>query len=235
MKKIELEEWDKLPQQMKNPEVKKYYNILKKKKIQLKRKGYMDIFLAWFLLIFLAPVMIVIACVIYCDSPGEILYRQERVTQYGRIFKIYKFRTMVSKADKLGAPVTAQNDGRITRIGEFLRRYRLDELPQLFNIITGDMTFVGARPEVPHYVERYTPKMWSTLLLPAGLTSLASIKYKDEGKLLENKAVAQIDKIYLDRILPEKMKWNVIYIKEFNFWKDWRIMAYTLLAVLRQP
>lgn len=235
MKKIELKEWDQLPEQMKRPAVKKYYNILKKKKVQLKRKGYMDIFLAWFLLVFLAPVIMAIACVIYCDSPGKILYRQERVTQYGKIFKIYKFRTMIPDADKLGGAVTTAQDVRITRIGGFLRRHRLDELPQLFNIIAGDMTFVGARPEVVHYVKQYTPEMWATLLLPAGVTSLASIKFKDEGKLFEQEDTAQVDKVYLEKILPQKMKYNLLYLKEYSFWKDWRIMAYTLLAVLRQP
>lgn len=235
MRNIEIDRWSQLPEQMKTPVVKKYYDSLEKKKEQLKWKRYMDICLAWLLLILLVPVMALTALLIYCDSPGKVLFCQKRVTQYGRVFKIYKFRTMAVDADKLGAAVTTSQDVRITKIGRFLRKYRLDELPQLFNIIAGDMTFVGTRPEVMHYVKQYTPKMWATLLLPAGVTSLASIKFKDEGQLLEQEGTAQIDKVYLEKILPQKMKYNLLYLREYSFWKDWRIMAHTLLAVLRQP
>lgn len=235
MRKTQLCQWNQLPEQMRTPIVKKYYDSLEKKKTQLKWKRYIDICLAWFLLVILTPIMVLTALLIYCDSPGKILFCQKRVTQYGRVFQIYKFRTMAADADKLGAAVTTTQDVRITRIGRFLRKYRLDELPQLFNIIAGDMTFVGTRPEVMHYVKQYTPKMWATLLLPAGVTSLASIKFKDEGQLLEQEDTAKIDKAYLEKILPQKMNYNLLYLKDYSFWKDWRIMAYTLLAVLRKP
>lgn len=216
---------------MRHPSVKRYYFILQGKSRQLRWKRRFDMFLSSMLIIVLSPVMLIIGALVSLDSPGGILFRQERVTQYGRRFKIYKFRTMVSGADRMGPAVTGARDRRVTRMGAFLRKTRLDELPQLFNVLAGDMTFVGTRPEVPSYVKRYTPEMWATLLLPAGVTSLASIRFKDEAKLLENEP--DIDGAYVKKVLPQKMKWNLYYLRSFSLWKDWRIMLSTVVAVLK--
>lgn len=177
-------QWDELPMEMQNPEVKIYYDILVKKRNQLLLKAVFDKITALCLLIFLSPVFLLLALLIKADSKGPVFFRQERVTQYGRPFRIYKFRTMVDHAEKLGTQVTTQSDSRITNIGNKLRGCRLDELPQLINILKGEMSFVGTRPEVMKYVKAYTPEMMATLLLPAGVTSDASIAYKDEEKLL---------------------------------------------------
>lgn len=167
-------------------------------------------------LVTFSPVLIAISIMIVRDSNGGVFYRQERVTQYGRKFKIFKFRTMVANADKIGTQVTVSNDSRVTRVGEKLRKYRLDELPQLINIILGDMTLVGTRPESTHYVKKYTPEMYATLLLPAGVTSEASIKYKDEAELLDK--ADDVDKVYVEKVLPEKMKYNLESIRKFKFY-----------------
>ena len=173
--------------------------------------------------------MIVIALAIVLDSPGEVFYRQERVTQYGKIFRIHKFRTMVSNADKIGSQVTTDNDKRITSIGRVLRKYRLDELPQLLDVLNGSMSYVGTRPEVPKYVEKYTAEMKATLLLPAGITSEASIRYKDEAKLLDDRA--DVDKVYVEKVLPKKMKYNLMAIEQFSFLNDIATMLRTVFAV----
>lgn len=175
--------------------------------------------------------MIIIAVWIKCDSKGTVFFRQRRVTTYGRVFYIFKFRTMVSDAEKLGTQVTVQNDSRVTRAGKFLRKCRLDELPQLFNVLKGDMSFVGTRPEVERYVERYTDEMMATLLMPAGITSLASIKFKDEEKLLDG--AENPDDVYVNEVLPQKMKYNLEYINKFNFFYDIKLMFMTFFAVLK--
>lgn len=226
-----LKKWDDLPEYMKNNKVKLYYDELSKKRFSLILKSFFDIIMSLILIIILSPVFLLIGMWIKCDSQGSIFYRQERVTQYGRIFKIFKFRTMVSNADKIGTLVTTQNDSRITKVGEKIRKVRLDELPQLFNILVGDMSFVGTRPEVKKYVDEYFDEMYATLLLPAGVTSLASIKFKDEDELL-NKA-DNADVVYVKKILPEKMKYNLESIREFSFWKEFDIMMKTVLEVTR--
>lgn len=225
-----LREWDDLPEYMKHDEIKEYYNILAKHKLSLRIKRVFDLILALILLSVCAIPMLVIAILIIVDSRGGIFYTQERITAYGKKFRIHKFRTMVENADKIGAAVTVSRDSRITRIGSFLRKYRLDELPQLFDIIAGNMSFVGTRPEVVKYVKKYTPEMRATLLLPAGITSEASIRYKDEADLLEN--ADDIDKIYIEQVLPGKMKYNLQAIKKFSFIRDVVTMFRTILAVL---
>ena len=182
-------------------------------------------------MLFRSPVFLFVSVWIKMDSPGPVFYRQERVTQYGRIFRIFKFRTMVAGADKKGALVTAENDARVTKVGEKIRKYRIDEIPQLLNIITGDMSFVGTRPEVQKYVDAYTDEMKATLLLPAGVTSKASIRYKDEGRILKD--VEDMDGTYIQKVLPEKMKWNLKGIEKFSFWGDFYIMFQTILAVVK--
>lgn len=223
--------WDELPVEMKNESVRKYYDLLSQKRVSLIMKRLVDLLLSLFLLVILSPVMVIIAVCIKCSSKGPVLFKQTRVTKYYRRFKIYKFRTMVVDAEKIGTQVTTENDSRVTKIGKFLRKFRLDELPQLLNILKGDMAFVGTRPEVPRYVQQYSEQMYATLLMPAGLTSLASINFKDEDKLLKNKE--NTDEVYIKEILPKKMEYNLEYIENFNFWYDWKLMFNTVLAVLK--
>ena len=213
--------------------VKKYRASLEKKKISLFLKLFFDKVLALILLIPLSPIILGIAIWIKLDSEGPVFYRQERITTYGRTFRIFKFRTMVTNADKIGTLVTVKSDVRITKVGKFLRKYRLDEFPQIFNILIGDMSFVGTRPEVTKYVEKYSDYMYATLLLPAGLTSYSSINYKDEDEIISEhlKDNENIDDIYVNYILPDKMKYNIEYIERFSFWYDIKIMFKTFLSV----
>lgn len=180
-----LREWDKLPKNMRTEAVRPYYESLKKKKVSLALKRAFDVIASTIMIVILSPLLIIISVLIVTDSKGGVFYRQERVTQYGKKFRIFKFRTMVANADKIGTQVTVSNDNRITRIGAVIRKYRIDEIPQLFNILLGDMSLVGTRPESVHYVKHYTSEMMATLLMPAGVTSEASILYKDEAKLLD--------------------------------------------------
>lgn len=225
-----LKKWETLPDYMKNDEVRAYYEALQKKKISMFLKRVMDLLGGLILLILLAIPMIVISIMIKLDSEGTVFYRQERVTTYGKHFKIHKFRTMVGNADKIGSTVTVGNDSRITRVGAKLRGCRLDELPQVLDLISGNMSFVGTRPEAVKYVEQYKPEYMATLLLPAGITSEASIRYKDEAELLD--AASDVDKTYIEEVLPGKMKYNLDSIKNFSFFGDIATMFRTVLAVL---
>lgn len=222
--------WEDLPECMKLPEVKPYYDILSKKKGQLLLKRIFDFFVALVMLIVLCIPMLVISVWIKIDSKGPVFYRQERVTTNGKHFRIHKFRTMVSNADKIGTTVTVGNDSRITRVGSKLRRVRLDELPQLIDVLQGTMSFVGTRPEAVKYVEKYKPEYMATLLLPAGITSEASIRYKDEAELLE--AADDVDRVYVEEVLPGKMKFNLESIKNFSFIGEIATMFRTVFAVL---
>lgn len=215
--------------------VKEYREEIEKRRISLFLKLFLDKVLALVLLIPLSPIILAIAIWIKLDSEGPVFYRQERITTYGRPFRIFKFRTMVKDADKLGAAVTEHNDPRISRAGNKLRKVRLDELPQLFNVLLGDMSFVGVRPEVAKYVNRYTDEMNATLLLPAGITSPASIEYKDEDEVIEKfkGSGRSIDDIYIEEVLPDKMKYNLDYIKNFSIINDIKIMIQTALAVIK--
>lgn len=224
-----MKKWDKLPDVMKTDEVKPYYLALKRKTASLIIKRVFDIIVSLILLILLSPAFLVISIMIKTDSKGPVMFRQVRVTQYGKTFRIFKFRTMVTDAEKLGTQVTVDNDSRITKTGNRLRKCRLDEIPQLLNILKGEMSFVGTRPEVEKYVNCYTPEMMATLLLPAGVTSTASIAYKDEDRLLKD-AVSP-DDVYVKQILPEKMKYNLEYLKNFGFFYDIRVMIRTVTAV----
>lgn len=223
--------WDNLPENIKNDEVKKYYDIIKDKKGSLIVKRLFDILVSFLLLIIISPLFIIFSIMIKLDSKGPVLFKQNRVTEYGRVFKIFKFRTMVENADKKGSQVTVENDSRITRMGKLLRKVRLDEIPQLINILIGDMSFVGTRPEVQKYVDLYTDEMKATLLMKAGVTSLASIKFKDEEKLLQ--VDGDIDKIYIEDVLPQKMQYNLEYLRKFNFFYDIKLMFMTLIAVIK--
>lgn len=225
-----LKKWDDLPAFMKVPEVWPYYDILRKRKLSLLIKRVFDFAASLILLIVLVIPMTVIAVWIKLDSKGPVFYRQERVTTNGKHFRIHKFRTMVADADRIGTAVTVGNDSRITKAGQKLRHLRLDELPQLFDVIRGDMSFVGTRPEAVKYVERYKPEYYATLLMPAGITSEASIRYKDEDKLLD--AADDVDRVYIEQVLPEKMKWNLESIKRFRSLREILTMFRTVFAVL---
>ena len=224
-----LKKWDNLPQYMRTDAVRPYYDGLKKKRFSLVLKRGFDFTAAVCMLFFLWPFLLIISALIAADSKGGVFFQQERVTQYGRKFKILKFRTMTVNAEKQGTQITVLNDTRVTKIGKVLRKYRLDEVPQLFNIILGDMSFCGTRPEVPRYVCEYTQEMMATLLLPAGVTSEASIKYKDESRLLE--ITDNVDEFYVSRILPEKMEYNLQSIKRFSLLRELGIMANTVLSI----
>ena len=209
-----LRDWDDLPDFMRTKEVRPYYDNLKKHEKELYLKRAFDVVAASILLVFLAPIMLVVAVWIKLDSPGPVFFRQTRITQYGKEFRIFKFRTMVNNADKMGSAVTIGGDSRITEVGTIIRKYRIDEFPQLFNVLTGDMSFVGTRPEVPKYVSAYKDEMYATLLLPAGITSKTSIEYKDEDAMLESSE--DVDVVYVNNVLPDKMYWNLKGISNFN-------------------
>jgi lipopolysaccharide/colanic/teichoic acid biosynthesis glycosyltransferase len=225
-----LRNWDDLPDFMKVQEVRPYYDALNHKRGQLILKRVFDFTAASALTVVLAIPMGMIAAMIKRDSEGPVFYRQERVTTYGKHFKIHKFRTMVSNADKIGSAVTVGNDSRITKVGAKLRHLRLDELPQLFDVLEGSMSFVGTRPEAVKYVEEYRPEYYATLLMPAGITSEASIRYKDEDRLLSE--ADDVDRVYMDRILPGKMKWNLESVRDFHITGELKTMIRTVLAVL---
>lgn len=226
---MKIIKWGQLPKEMQVEEVRKYYDILKKKKVSLFLKRAFDFVVSLLALIVLSPVYLILAIAIKIDSPGPVFYRQERVTQYGKRFRIHKFRTMIQNADK-GSQVTVNNDSRITRVGKVIRDCRLDEIAQLIDVIQGTMTLVGVRPESSKYLSAYTDEMLATLLLPAGVTSLASIYFKDEAKLLDG--VKNSDNVYIQRILPRKMYYNLKGIEQFNFWSDIKIMIMTVFSVL---
>ena len=223
-------EWNELPKYMQIPEVRPYYDILRKKRFQLKLKRMFDVMVAAIILMIVIIPMIIIAISIKLDSRGPVFYRQERVTTYGKRFRIHKFRTMVSNADQIGAAVTVNGDSRITRVGSKLRD--LDELPQLLDVLQGTMSFVGTRPEAVKYVKKYKPEYLATLLMPAGITSEASIRYKDEYKLLG--VADNVDKVYVEDVLPEKMKWNLESIRRFSFLREILTMFRTVFAVLEK-
>lgn len=251
--------WDELPEYMKNDSVRFYYDIIKKRIWSLAAKRLFDMVMSVIVLFVLSPVFLILSVWIKLDSNGPIMFRQVRVTEYGKQFRIFKFRTMIANAEVIGSQVTTENDMRITNAGRFLRKCRLDEIPQVLNIFRGEISFVGTRPEVPKYVERYTDEMYATLLLPAGVTSEASIQFKDEDKLLadvyttlllpvgvtsetsiqfkdEEKlfaGVANVDDTYVNVVLPQKMRYNLEAIKQFSFWGDIKTMARTVIAVLR--
>lgn len=224
-----LKNWEELPDFMKTSEVKEYYDILSHKKISLICKRLIDIVLSCIMIIISSPLLLFLFIWIKFDSKGPAFYRQERITRYGKKFKIWKFRTMVMNADKVGTLVTLSNDERITRVGHKLRSYRLDELPQLFNVFIGDMSFVGTRPEVAKYVSVYTNEMKASLLLPAGITSMASIEFKDENIILEKyRESLGVDLAYINEILPQKMNFNLLYLKKYSLLRDIKICFKTL-------
>ncbi|MGT2887229.1 sugar transferase [Streptococcus didelphis] len=216
-------------------EVQKAELYLNNRKNDLILKLIFDKFVAFFMIILLSPIFLILGVLIKLEDKGPVFYRQERITKNGKIFKIYKFRTMVLNADKIGSLVTTENDLRITKIGSVIRKYRLDEIPQLLNILEGDMSFVGARPEVLKYVLNYTDEMKVSLLLPAGVTSRSSIEFKDEEILIKRytESGLTLDQAYIEKILPIKMQRNIEYVYNFNFFDDLKIMVLTVINVIK--
>lgn len=229
-----MKKWDQMPTFLKNEEVKKYYDILQHKKVSLFVKRLFDIIFSIIGLIVFSPIMLILAIAIKIDSKGPVFYRQERVTTNNKTFRIFKFRTMVQNADKIGSLVTVGQDSRITAVGNIIRKFRLDEIPQLINVLIGDMSFIGTRPEVRKYVDKYTDEMKATLLMKAGVTSMTSILYKDEDTIMEKYTSKgkSADDAYIENVLPEKMKYNIEYINKFNVFYDIKVAIYTVLAVL---
>lgn len=225
-----FKQWEELPEFMKNEAVKRYYEILSKKRFQLRIKRFFDVMMSSILIVLLSPMFIAISLWIKLDSEGPVFYKQKRITQYGRNFYIFKFRTMVVNADQMGSLITKMYDPRITKAGEKMRKLRIDELPQLFNIFKGDMSFVGTRPEVERYVMAYTEEMRATLLLPAGVTSKASIEYRNENVLLNSSE--STDEVYIQKILPEKMKWNLKSLEKFSLYGELYVMLQTIFTVI---
>ena len=224
-----IKKWEKLPKELQIDEVRPYYEILRKKNFSLFWKRVFDIFVSGIALLILLPFFLILALAIVIDSRGGVFYRQERVTQYGKHFRIFKFRSMVKNADKKGTLVTTGNDARVTRVGKFIRKLKLDELSQLIDVFRGTMTFVATRPEVPKYVDQYKAEYLATLLLPAGISSMASIMFKDENDMLKDAGNA--DEVYVNEILPIKMKWNLSETKKFGFWRDIKIIFMTIFAL----
>ena len=225
-----IKKWEKLPPELQIEEVKPYWEVLRKKNFSLFWKRVFDIVVSFIMLVLLLPFFLVLSLAIVIDSRGPVFYRQVRITQYGKKFRIFKFRSMVNNADKKGSAVTVGNDARITRVGKLVRKLRLDEVSQLIDVFRGTMTFVGTRPEVPKYVDQYKSEYLATLLLPAGVTSMAAIKFKNEDELLEGKE--DVDKAYLEEVLPQKMKYNLEELTKYGFWRDIKIMFMTVFAVL---
>ena len=225
-----MRKWEDLPKELQLDEVRPYYDILRKKRVSLFFKRLFDVVLSILMLLVLSPIFLILAIAIKADSKGPVFYRQTRVTQYCKEFKIHKFRSMCDGADKKGTLVTVSGDSRVTRVGKFIRKCRLDEVSQLIDVLQGNMSFVGTRPEVPKYVAAYTPEMMATLLLPAGITNEACINFKDEANLLDG--VEDADKVYIEEILPKKMQWNLLEIKQYGFFKEILTMFRTFLAVI---
>ena len=227
-----IKKWEKLPPELQIEEIRPYWESLRKKNFSLFWKRCFDIFVSGVMLILLLPFFLILSLAIVIDSRGPVFYRQVRITQYGKKFRIFKFRSMVNNADKKGSAVTVGNDARITRVGKLVRKLRLDEVSQLIDVFRGTMTFVGTRPEVPKYVDQYKTEYLATLLLPAGVTSMAAIKFKNEDELLEGKE--DVDKAYLEEVLPQKMKYNLEELTKYGFWRDIKIMFMTVFAVLKK-
>jgi len=193
-------------------------------------KRLFDILFSALWLLFLSPIFLIIALLIKREDRGPILYRGVRVGKFGKTFKMFKFRTMATNAEKIGGPSTADDDPRITRIGRFIRKYKLDELPQLINVLFGKMSLVGPRPEVPFYVKMFTEEEKAILTVKPGITDWASLWDADEGKALAGSS--DPEKTYMEKIRPKKMKLQLKYVREQSFWTDLKIILLTMRTVL---
>lgn len=220
-----------LPKNMKNKYTKEYLGLLEKRRFSLCAKRVFDVAVSLLILLVLSPLLLLLALAVKLDSRGPVFYRQVRVGRYNQDFKIFKFRTMVQDADKIGPPLTVGDDPRVTRVGHLIRKLRLDEFSQLLNVLGGSMSLVGPRPEVRKYVDVYTPKYMATLLIRPGITATSSIAFKDEDSLLN--AAEDPEKVYVEQILPPKMAYNLAYMKKISLLNDIKIMFQTVGAVLK--
>ncbi len=206
-------------------------DVLARRKPQLIAKRAMDIVLSACALAILWPLLLLIALAIWIDDPGPVFYRQVRVGRNGKTFRIFKFRSMVMDADKKGLAITVGRDSRITRVGAVLRKTKLDELAQLLNVLLGQMSFVGPRPEVPKYVELYTPYQRQVLLVRPGITDYASIAYRNENDLLAG--ASDPEAMYIEQIMPDKIELNMKYLREISPLADIRLILKTIVAVIK--
>lgn len=213
---------------MQNMDIEK---VLEQRKLQLLLKRAMDIVVSGGALLVLWPVLLLLALAIKIDDPGPVFYRQVRVGRNGKTFRIFKFRTMIVDADKKGLQITVGRDSRITRMGALLRKTKLDELAQLINVFTGEMSFVGPRPEVPKYVDMYTPYQRQVLLVRPGITDYASIAYRNENDMLEG--AEDPERMYIDVIMPDKIELNMKYLREISPLADIRLILSTIIAVIK--
>lgn len=193
-------------------------------------KRIFDFLLSLIGIIIISPILIIVSIAIKLDSKGNILFLQKRVGRYGKEFNIYKFRTMVSDAEKLGKQITVGNDSRITKVGAFLRKYKIDELPQLFNVLKGDMSLVGPRPEVPRYVKLYNDKQKKVLDVRPGITDMASLRYKDENEILGK--VDNPEEYYINVIMKDKLELNLEYIEKSNIFFDLYLIIKTVIKCI---
>ena len=216
---------------MQNPETLAWAEKLGRRRASLAAKRVFDIIASLVILIVTSPFFLLLALAIKLDSRGPVFYRQVRVGRYDRDFRTFKFRTMVQNADKIGLSLTVGRDPRITRVGRFIRKCRLDEFSQLLNVLSGSMSLVGPRPEVRRYVEAYRPAYMATLLVRPGITAPSSIAFKDEDRLLENSS--DPERTYIEEVLPPKMKLNLDYLGHISVWGDVKILFQTVAAVLR--
>lgn len=203
---------------------------IERKKIYLIIKRVLDILFSLLLLAVFALPLVIIAFIIFLEDFKNPFFLQTRITKEGRKFEILKFRSMKKSKITVGSLVTSKADGRVTKVGRVIRKYRIDEIPQLLNVLKGDMSFVGPRPEVEKFVEHYTDEMMVTLLLPAGITSIASIKFKDEDQMLQRSQL-YIDEAYITEVLPIKMEYNIDYLERFSFLEDITIIFLTIKEV----
>lgn len=228
-----VKQFEKLPTAFQKDEIKPYFDYLQTRRGSLIAKRVLDIFVALLVLTLLSPVMLLSALLIKITTKGPLFYLQERVGLYGKPFHIYKFRTMVVNADKIGAQITVgERDPRITRVGRILRTTRIDEFPQMLNVLKGDMTIIGTRPEVPRYVKEYSDEMMASLLMQPGASGVASIAYRYENEMLKDKE--DPEQYYIQTILPDKMRINLDYLKKFSIWQDLWLMLRTVGCVFHK-
>lgn len=192
-------------------------------------KRVLDLILSLGALALLWPLLVILAVWVKLDSPGPIFYRGQRVGQDGRLFSMYKFRTMVVGAEREGPAVTYRDDPRITKVGRFLRRSKLDELPQFFNVVKGEMSLVGPRPEDPRYVAFYTPEQHQVLSVRPGITGPTQLEYRDEASMLQGESV---DQEYVSRLMPEKLKLDLEYVRHRSLMGDLKILWATATTLL---
>lgn len=226
-----LSKKENLPKKLKTPAVLPYYNILKKKGATLITKRVIDCTMCSLIFLIASPFFLIFALLVKLTSKGPVFFKQERVGRDLKPFFILKFRTMVENADKQGVQLTTGNDSRITGFGKFLRAINMDEMPQLINVIKGDMSIIGTRPEVKRYVLVYSEEMYATLLLSPGMLSRASVKYKNENELLTG--IPDPQEMYIKKILPDKMKENLAYLKQISLKEDFIIVMKSIVCMFR--